>query len=197
MNICQSTLLMKLLTRRYAEQYIEASAANLRPKSIVPDWKPTNRNEIKAFLGLCILMGIVLKPRVSMFWSTDSFYHTPIFGQVMSRKRLQLLQRCLHFQNNQDPQYNPNDPDRDRLFKIRTLMVMVRQKFNSVYYPSENLTVDESLVLYKGRLCFKQYIRTKRARCGIKVFELATADVILLDFMIYQDNLEPSLIQPP
>lgn len=109
-------------TNRYAEQYIEANAANLRPKSIVHDWKPTNRNEIKAFLGLCILMGIVSKPRVSMFWSTDSFYHTPIFGQVMSRKRFQLLQRFLHFQNNQDPQYNPNDPDRDRLFKIRTLM---------------------------------------------------------------------------
>ena len=79
-------------------------------------------------------MGMVLKPRVSMFWSTDSFYHTPIFGQVMNRKRFQLLQRFLHFQNNQDPKYSPNDPDRDRLFKIRTLLDMI-------YLPG-NLTVD-------------------------------------------------------
>ena len=71
------------------------------------------------------------------------------------------------------------------------------QKFNSVYYPPENLTVDESLVLYKGRSLFKHYIRTKRARYGIKMFELATVDGILLDFMIYQVNIEPSLIQPP
>ena len=28
-------------TNRNAEQYIEANAANLRPKSVVPDWKPT------------------------------------------------------------------------------------------------------------------------------------------------------------
>ena len=144
-------------TNRYAKQYIEAKAANVRPKSIVHDWKPTNRNEIKALLGLCILIGIVYKPIGSMFGSTDSFYHTLIFGQVMSRKRFQLLQRFLHFPNNQDPQYNLNYPDRDGLFKIRTLMGMVRQKFNSVYYPPENLTVDESLVLYKGRLVFKQF----------------------------------------
>ena len=54
-------------TNRCAEQYIEAIAANLRPKPFVHDWKPTNRNEIKAFLGLCILIGIVFKPIVSMF----------------------------------------------------------------------------------------------------------------------------------
>ena len=68
--------------------------------------------------------------------------------------RFQLLQRFFHFKHNQDPQNNPNDPDRDRLFKIKTLMYKVRQKFNSVYYPPKNLTVDESLVLYKGRLLF-------------------------------------------
>ena len=84
-------------TNRYAEQYIEANAANLRNKSVVHDWKPTNGNKIKAVLGLYILMGIGSKPR--------------------------------------DPQCNLNDPDRDRLFKIRTLINMVSQKFNSVYYP--------------------------------------------------------------
>ena len=114
----------------------------------------------------------------------------------MSRKRFQLLQRFLHFQNNQDPQSNPNDPDRNKLFKMRTLMNMVRQKFISVYYPPGNLTVDESLVLYNGRLVFKQYIRTKKARYGIKMVELVTADDIPPDFMIYQGNIEPSVIQP-
>ena len=76
-------------------------------------------------------------------------------------------------------------------------MDMLRQKFNSVYCPPANLTVDESLVLYKGRLLFKQDLRTKMARYGIKMFELAIADGILLDFMIYQGDIEPSLIQPP
>ena len=184
-------------TNRYAQQYIAANGPNLRPKSIVHSWTPTDAKEINAFLGLCILMGIISKPRISMYWSTDSFYHTPVFSQVMPRLRFQLLQRFLHFQDNQDPTYNPNDPDRDRLFKVRTIVNMIRERFNSVYYPPENLTIDEGLVLYKWRLLFKQYIKSKRSRFGIKMFELATASGILLDFIIYQGNIEGTLVQPP
>ena len=82
-------------------------------------------------------------------------------------------------------------------FKIRDIMNMLKEKFNTVYYPPEHITVDESLVLFKGRLLFKQYIKSKRSRFGIKFYELSTADGILLDFILYQGNIEPSLIQPP
>ena len=78
-------------TNRYTEQYIEASAANIRPKSIAYDWKLTKGNGRKALLGLCILKGTVSRPRVLVFWSTDSFHHIFILGQVMSRKRFKLL----------------------------------------------------------------------------------------------------------
>ena len=75
-------------------------------------------------------------------------------------------------------------------------MNMLKEKFNTVYYPSEHITADESLALFKGRLLFKQYIRSKRSRFGIKFYELSTADRILLDFILYEGNIEPSLIQP-
>ena len=76
-------------------------------------------------------------------------------------------------------------------------MNMLKEKFNTVYYPPEHITVDESLVLFKVRLLFKQYIKSKRPRFGIKLYELSMADGILLDFILYQGNIEPSLIQPP
>ena len=116
-------------TNRYAEQYIQANAGNIRPHSIVHEWKPTDADEMKAFLGLCIIMGIIYKPRIWMYWSTDSVYNTPIFGQVMSRRRFQLLLKFLHFQNNQEQQCNSNDPQRDRLFKIREIMDLLRARF--------------------------------------------------------------------
>ena len=49
--------------------------------------------------------------------------------------------------------------------------------------------MDESLVLFKGRLSFKQYISLKRARFGIKLYQLYTFSGILLDFIVYHGNL--------
>ena len=119
-----------------------------------------------------------------MYWSTDTLYNTPFFGQLMTRTRFLLLNKSLHFQDNQHPSYDPNDPYRDRLSKIRDIMNMLKEKFNTVYYPPELITVDESLILFKGRLLFKQYIKSKRSRFGIKFYELSTADGILFRFSI-------------
>ena len=54
-----------------------------------------------------------------------------------------------------------------------------------MWYPGQHLSVDESLVLFKGRVKFRQYIKTKRARFGIKLYELTTSDGITLDFLVY------------
>ena len=96
-----------------------------------------------------------------MYWSTDTLYNTPFFGQLMTRTRFLLLNKFLHFQDNQHPGYDPNDSYRDRLFKIRDIMNMLKEKFNTVYYPPKHITVDESLILFKRRLLFKQYIVKK------------------------------------
>ena len=45
------------------------------------------------FLAILILMGIVHKPRLPMYWSIDSILATPIFNQVMRRDRFLLLVR--------------------------------------------------------------------------------------------------------
>ena len=127
-----------------------------------------------------------------MYWSPDTLYNTPFFGQLMTRTRFLLLNKFLHFQDTQHPGYDPNDSYRDRCFKIRDIMNMLREKFNTVYYPPEHITEDESLILFKGKFLFKQYIKSERSRFGIKFYELSTADGILLDFILYQGNIAQS-----
>ena len=62
---------------------------------------------MKRFIGLLILMEIVYKPTIPMYWSTSEFHNTPIFSKVMSRTRFQLLLKFLHFNNND--LYDPKD----------------------------------------------------------------------------------------
>ena len=52
--------------------------------------------------------------------------------------------------------------------------------------PGENICVDESLMLWKGRLGFRQYIKSKRARFGIKSYEICESTTgYVFDFIMY------------
>ena len=171
-------------TNLYAHQYLEENPekADTTYLSACAD---TDNLEMKKFFGLVILMGIIHKPNLPMYWSTDSLYHTPIFSKIMTRDQFYLLQKFLQFNDAADPNYNPNDDERDHLHKVRLFMEMIREWCCKVYYSEKQLSVDESLVLFKGRLHVKQYIKTKRARFGIKLYELTSSDGITLDFLVY------------
>ena len=63
---------------------------------------------------------------------------------------------------------------------------MIRRKCSEVFYPGKKFSVDESLVLFKGRLSFKQYIKSKRARFGIGT---------VLDYVIYHGGMAQELTE--
>ena len=62
-------------TNTFAEQFIRDN--NLKRKSRVHAWQPTDPKEMKHFLGLTFLMGIIQRPTIQMYWSNDPFYSTP------------------------------------------------------------------------------------------------------------------------
>ena len=62
----------------------------------------------------------------------------------------------------------------------------MKKRFSEVYQPERDMAVDESLLLWKGRLGWKQYIPTKRARFGIKSFEICeSVSGYIWNFFIY------------
>lgn len=53
------------------------------------------------------------------------------------------------------------------------------------------IAVDESLLLWKGRLGFKQYIPLKRSRFGIKMFKVCDRTGYTYRFKVYQGKEDP------
>ena len=62
-----------------------------------------------------------------------------------------------------------------------------------MYTPSRNISIEESLLLWKGCLGFKQYIPIKRARFGVKCFILCKDSGYTFKFKIYtgRENVPP------
>lgn len=143
-------------------------------------WYDTTSEELYLFISVHMLMARNKKLEIADYWSTDPLLYSPIFGKTMSRNRFQLLLRYIHFCNNK------NQIKNDRLFKIDMVLQDIKNNFRSAMVPFQNLVIDESLVLWKGRLSFKQFIRTKRHRFGIKFFILCDVETdYILDFIIY------------
>ena len=62
----------------------------------VPHWE-TDSDEIKAYFGFCILMGMNKLPNLYDYWSSEeAFHYMPVVSRI-SRKCFLEIQRYLHF----------------------------------------------------------------------------------------------------
>ena len=130
-------------------------------------WNDVTWQELKLFLALAVLMGLIRKRALKDYWTTDPIMMTPIFGQVMPRNRFALILRSLHFCDNVQGFLGSAT---SKIRKINMVYESMKKSFSESFKPFQNLVIDESLVLWRGNLAFKQYIPSKRHRFGIKLF---------------------------
>jgi hypothetical protein len=64
----------------------------------------------------------------------------------------------------------------DKAAPIRDLWTMLNSNLAKQYKPTEHLTIDEQLFAYRGRTKFTQYIPSKPAKYGIKVWWICDAE---------------------
>ena len=91
------------------------------------------------------------KPTLASNWSTRASIETPHFARTMPRNRFELLKRYFHFSDNETA--DTSDP----LYKVRAVSDYLVQRFKALYIPAKQLSVDEAMLLWKGRLGFKVY----------------------------------------
>jgi hypothetical protein len=75
----------------------------------------------------------------------------------------------MHFSNSDSKDTYQGPP---KLFKIYPVISYLNIKFQNLYMPDQNIAIDDSLTLWKGRLSFRQYIPLKSSKFGIKSYKL-------------------------
>jgi len=166
-------------TNRYFHQYMSSrptGSTSAQPGDITIE-------EMYKFFGLTIQMGHDQHHSLKDYWSREEQYSTSFYSNVIARNSFFHILRFLHFENNDDPP-NHDDPD-DRLWKIRKIFDTMNNKFCELYNPTEHLAVDEVIMLYKGRVVFRQYIPKKHKRFGIKIYKLCDSLGYTYDMSVY------------
>ena len=147
-------------------------------------------NELKRFLALVVAMGIIKYPSIESHWGTMWPYATSSVSmqikhintsnldkhnvQVMKRDCFTLLLRFLHLNNNS--QYiRKGQPSHDPLYKLHPFMTHLIQNFQSSFTLHREVSVDESMIDFKGRLSFIQYMPKKPTKWEMKAFVLSDA----------------------
>jgi hypothetical protein len=147
-------------------------------------WKDTNPQEMRRFFGMLLYMGILQLPIIFQYWRLHKLYNLPLFRSLMSRNRFQLLLRYFHF--SKDDEQNKNN----RLHKINPILQRFNSFMSEIYYPERDLSIDESMVLWRGRLIFRQYIKNKEHKYGIKLYELCESSGLVMKIRVYRGRSE-------
>lgn len=135
---------------------------------------------IYSFFAIRLLISRGKKLHYSKYWIKDKFLRTDIFGRIMNRDRYVYLLRMLYFSEITTGSSDKLD------IKIREFCNKLRLSFKNNFNSFGYLCIDESLLLCKGRLSFRQYILSKRNRCGIKSFILCECKTgYVLNFIVF------------
>ena len=103
-------------------------------------WREITVEDVKAFLGFSILMGINVLPSIGDYWQRDkTLRYAPIADRI-TRDRFRDISRYLHFVDNSTlaPRGSPNY---NRLGKVQPSIDRITGKFTELYDPHKELAV--------------------------------------------------------
>ena len=164
-------------TNRYARMCREI-------QNIEKTWE-TSEEEILAYLGFTLLMGLNQLPHIYYYWSSDSVFHNFFISSRISRSRFLDIKRYLHFVDN-TTLVPRGETGYDKLGKIRHLLNLIRKQTLTNYSPHRENSIDEAMIRYKGRSSLKQYLPKKPIKRGIKVWVRADShNGYICDYQVY------------
>ena len=176
-------------TNLYAEQQLTNQSGS-RTSAI--KWSPVNADEINKYIYINIMFGLHQVPDGRLYWSSDNMWRVPAVADVMSRDRYDMIHRFFHV-NDSSLQPTRDSENYDPLFKVRPFLDHVRHNCLSLYKPQRQLSVDEAMVGFRGRLGFKQYMKDKPTAWGLKIWCCAESKTgYILNFKVYTGKREVS-----
>nr|XP_061807312.1 piggyBac transposable element-derived protein 4-like [Nerophis lumbriciformis] len=142
---------------------------NLQGRRSVNSWNTLTVEELRTYLGLLILAGIYKakhEPTISL-WDKES--GRPIFSKTMAHGRFCQINRTISFD---DRLLRPQRHHQNKMSPISDIWNMWNALLPKMYNLGREICIDEQLVSFSGRCSFRQYMPSKPAKYGLKIWTL-------------------------
>lgn len=180
-------------TNVYYDQFlVKKGGLDSLPKfSRARAWTPVTQPEMKVFLAIVIYQGLVRLPNYDMYWSTNELISLKNVASYMTRDRFLNILAFLHASDNaREPPRD--DPQYDAGYKISKIASLLLGKWQAAYGLKREISVDETLIPFKGRTKLLQYMPNKPHKWGIKVWTLAEAKTgYIYNWQLYTGKAGP------
>ena len=169
-------------TNLYAEQ--SQTARGVRDSA----WQATTVEEMRASIGVDILMRFHQLPEIDHYWSSHDMLGVPGVMKIMAKHRFQKMTQYSHANDNSMAAAR-GDAGYDRLHKVRPLLSLAASSFARRYRPGKDLSIDEAMIAFKARSFMKQYLPAKPIKWDFKVWTIAEATTgYVCGFQVYVGN---------
>lgn len=147
------------------------NCTNLEGKRVYAEkGKPWNNVTVDEFLAFC---GILIHAGVDRSWDVPARelfsgeFANPIYRATMSIFRFEEIRRFVRFD---DKRTRNTRLETDKLAMVSYVWDLFIEQCKTCVIPDTNVTIDEQLVGFRGRCRFVQYMPSKPAKYGLKIF---------------------------
>lgn len=163
-------------TNKYAEYQIR-KAGVLQRHSKMRHWKPIDMQALRAFVGILLNMGLLKKHSIESYWDSAHYSQdTPCFRRVFTLRTFLLILRFFHASDSEleDQTRDQRGRSSDPTYKFKFVLDHLNQRWSDEYNLSRDISIDETIVGFKGRHTLVNYIRIKKHhQWGPKEYNLA------------------------
>ena len=108
------------------------------------NWSDVAAEELWAFLGIIVIMGIHHLPVIDNYWSSDRFLDVEAVQKCMSCNRFWSIWSNIHLVDN-----SIVEKTHGQSFRLKPLVDVLTHTFQEHYSLGQELSLDESMVKYK------------------------------------------------
>ena len=146
-------------------------------------WDKITRQELEAYFGFMILMGLVPLPSYHDYWRKMNFFNTTQWQTEYHEISF------LKYHVNNSTISSSYSENYDRLCKVHTILEYLCDKVQHLYDPHCECSIDKAMVPYKGHCSMKQYLPKKPTKRGLKVWMRAdSTNGYVSEFQVYVEK---------